>query len=253
MERSNAKDKNFETPESDVFAPTETGSARDETRSRIVVAAIDLLKSGGRDAVTTRAVAEAAGVQAPTLYRLFGDKNGLLDAVAQHGFASYLREKSVREAGADPVEDLRAGWDLHVAFGLSNPAIYLLMYADPRPGPKSPAAAASHLRLQQHIHRVARAGRLRLGEERAANLFHASGCGTVLTLLGIDEANRDMRLSEIARDAVIAAIATNSPTAEESSHAAAAISLRALLPDMTALSEAERGLLLEWLARLTER
>ena len=31
--------------------------------------------------------------------------------------------------GPIPLADLRAGWDLHVEFGLSHPAIYLLMYA----------------------------------------------------------------------------------------------------------------------------
>ncbi|WP_338419811.1 TetR family transcriptional regulator [Streptomyces klenkii] len=33
--------------------------------------------------MTTRAVAAAAGVQAPAIYRLFGDKDGLLEAVAE--------------------------------------------------------------------------------------------------------------------------------------------------------------------------
>ena len=111
----------------------EPSTSRDDTRVRIVASAIDLLNSGGRDTVTTRAVADAAGVQAPTIYRLFGDKHGLLDAVAEHGFTTYLKEKTIRKPGQDPVEDLRTGWDLHVEFGLSHPAIYLLMYAEPRP------------------------------------------------------------------------------------------------------------------------
>ncbi len=63
------------------------------TRGKIVSAAIRLLNHGGRDAVTTRAVAEAAGVQAPTIYRLFGDKGRLLDAVAEYGFAAYLGQR----------------------------------------------------------------------------------------------------------------------------------------------------------------
>src|SRR3954468_23951911 len=109
-----------------------------DTRTRIVTAAAALLADGGRDAVTTRAVASAAGVQAPTIYRLFGDKSGLLDAVAEHGFAAYLTEKGVPEATRDPIEDLKAGWDLHVGFGLANPALYALMYGDPRA--PSPAA-----------------------------------------------------------------------------------------------------------------
>src|SRR4051812_37628384 len=101
-----------------------------EIRERIVAAPSKLLAKGGRDALTTRAVAAAARVQAPTMYRLFGDKRGLLDAVVAHGIASYLRDKSTRAPLPDPIADLRAGWDLHVAFGLANPAVYALM-ADP--------------------------------------------------------------------------------------------------------------------------
>ena len=72
------------------------------TRDRIVEAAAGLLTEDGREAVSTRAVSAAARVQAPTIYRLFGDKQGLLDAVASHGFASYLRGKTLlRDAISD--------------------------------------------------------------------------------------------------------------------------------------------------------
>lgn len=229
---------------------SELGTSRDDIRRRIVTSAIDLLNSGGRDAVTTRAVAHAAGVQVPTIYRLFGDKHGLLEAVAEYGFTAYLTEKTIRKSGGDPIEDLRTGWDLHVAFGLSHPAIYLLMYAEPRPGAKSPAADASHRLLKEHIRRVAAAGRLRFSEERAADLFHASGCGTVLTLLAHAESHRDMSLSEIAREAAIAAITTDAPAFEKSGAGAAAVALRAFLPDVQSLSDGERSLLTEWLNRL---
>ena len=228
----------------------EPGASRDETRARIVASAIDLLNNGGRDAVTTRAVADAAGVQVPTLYRLFGDKHALLDAVAEHGFTTYLREKAIRKPGRDPVEDLRRGWDLHVAFGLSHPAIYLLMYAEPRPGAKSPAAETSYRVLIEHIRRVAAAGRLRFSEERAAQLFHASGCGIVLTLLAEAEGNRDMNLSQIAREGAIAAITTDAPAFDSSGPAAVAVALRAVLPEVQSLSEGEHCLLTEWLNRI---
>jgi len=49
------------------------GNGRGETRSTLVRVAARLLRERGAAAVTTRAVAEAAGVQAPTIYRLFGD------------------------------------------------------------------------------------------------------------------------------------------------------------------------------------
>ncbi|MEU5186681.1 TetR family transcriptional regulator [Streptomyces klenkii] len=89
--------------------------------------------------VTTRAVAAAAGVQAPEIYRLFGDKDGLLEAVAEHGYATFLAAKQVDRHAQDPVEDLRAGWDLAVGFGLANPELYALMYGEPRRGTTSAA------------------------------------------------------------------------------------------------------------------
>jgi AcrR family transcriptional regulator len=225
-------------------------SPRDDLRARILSAAAELLVDGGRDALTTRSVAAAAGVQAPTIYRLFGDKSGLLDAVAEHGFATYLKQKKVREFSPDPVENLRAGWDLHVGFGLANPALFSLMYGDPRPGAEPAAAAVGHQILKQRIRDLAVAGRLRVSEERAAYLVRASGCGTVLTLLSMPEDRRDLGLSEVAREAVIAAITMESPAFESPGPAAAAIALRAVLPESIPLTGAERHLLEEWLDRL---
>jgi AcrR family transcriptional regulator len=239
--------------ESSVVSVVDPGSprhARDATRGRIVEAAADLLANGGRDAVTTRAVATAAGVQAPTIYRLFGDKGGLLDAVAEHGFITYLGEKQDQRPGSDPIEELRIGFDRHVGFGLANPALYSLMYGDPRPGESWSAAVAARRILGEHIRRIAVAGRLRVAEEIAADLVHASGSGIVLTLLALPEDRRDPMLSRIAREAVIAAITTDSPALDAPGPAPAAIALRAALPQATALSEPERRLLHEWLDRL---
>jgi AcrR family transcriptional regulator len=222
-------------------------------RGKIISAAIRLLNHGGRDAVTTRAVADAAGVQAPTIYRLFGDKGGLLDAVAEYGFAAYLKGKKVRKLSFDPVENLRAGWDLHVDFGLSNPALYALMYGDPKPGARSPAAAQSYRLLREHIRSIAAAGRLRLSEERAANLLHASACGIVLTLLAMPEKSRDLAISEIARESVLATITTETPMIRRLRTASAAVALAALLPKSSSLCGAERQLLDEWLKRIADR
>ena len=231
----------------------ETPTPREELRGRIVLEAIDLLTEGGREALTTRAVANKAGVQPPTIYRLFGDKKGLLDAVSQHGFSAYLQEKNIRDFGPSPIEGLRAGWDLHVGFGLANPALYSLMYGDPRPHVRLPAAEASLLILKEHIRRIAANGQLRVSEGRAVNMMHAAGCGTVLTLLTMPKSDRDTGLSESAREAAISAIAiiTHSPIAESPAPFAAAITLRAVLTDpVPRLSHAERVLLREWLDRL---
>ncbi|MET0187698.1 MAG: TetR/AcrR family transcriptional regulator [Pseudonocardia sediminis] len=228
----------------------EIDDAADDTRHRIVTAAARLLTDGGPDAVSTRAVGTAAGVQAPTIYRLFGDKQGLLDAVASHGFSSYLASKAGVEPTGDPVEDLRAGWDLHVGLGLADPSLYALMYVRPRPGATSPAADAAFAVLAGHIRRIAEAGRLRVPEERAAALVHAAGSGTTLTLIATPEGERDPALSHTARDAVIAAITTDVPAVPEPGPVGAAAALRALLPEVGALTPSERNLLREWLDRI---
>src|SRR5262245_32007766 len=93
-------------------------------RERILRATLKLLAQGGADAATTRAVADAADVQAPTIYRLFGDKKGLLDAAAAYSVSAYVAAEDARKPTRDPVEDLRRGWDRHVAFGLSNPGVF---------------------------------------------------------------------------------------------------------------------------------
>jgi AcrR family transcriptional regulator len=222
-------------------------------RERIIEAAARLLGEGGPDSVSTRAVSAAAGVQPPAIYRLFGDKQGLLDAVAAHGFNSYLASKTAFEPSDDPVEDLRAGWDLHIGLGLANPALYTLMYGQPRPGTApSPAAFAAFEILAKHIRRIAEAGRLRVPEYRAAALVHAAGCGTTLTLIATPADHRDPQLSPAAREAVIAAITTDAPATPAPGPAAAAITLRATLPQTDALTPAERGLMQEWLARIAK-
>ena len=222
----------------------------EDVRQRIVAAAAELIAAGGRDAATTRAVATAAGVQAPTIYRLFGDKSGLLDAVAEHGLAAYVAAKVVREPHPDPVEELRKSWDLHVAFGLAHPGLFSIMSGDPRPRPPTPAVAAGLRFLRQRMRSIALAGRLRVSEDRAISMLRAFNNGTVLTLLEMPEAKRDPELSQAAREAFLSAI-TGEPMADGSSHASgAAAALRACLDETAALTGGERHLLEELLDRI---
>ncbi|MFG1709815.1 TetR/AcrR family transcriptional regulator [Nonomuraea sp. M3C6] len=219
-------------------------------RERILAATAELLAEGGREAVSTRTVCAAARVQVPTIYRLFGDMRGLLDAVAAEGFTAYLNTKTGLEPTADPVEDLRAGWDLHVDFGLANPALYLVM-SEPRPGAAPQAAVDGAKFLAASIRRIAEAGRLRVSEERAANLVQAAGRGTTLTLIDMPGDRRDPELSVMAREAVITAITTDTPATASPGPVSAAVALRAVLPQTTALTDREQDLLQEWLDRIT--
>jgi AcrR family transcriptional regulator len=232
---------------------TESPSPRD----RILRAAAMLLAEGGREAVSTRAVSAVAGVQPPTIYRQFGDMRGLLDAVAEDGFARYLQGKFARAGTDDPVADLRAGWDAHIGFGLANPALYALMYGEPRPGARPIAAVEALKLLEGLVRRVAKTGRLRVGVDRASRLIHAAGVGVVLTLIALKDTDRDVAVSDLTREAILAAVIADSTPINEASVgagsrlAAHAVALKALLPEASAtFTPAERGLLTEWLDRL---
>ncbi|HEX4816353.1 MAG TPA: TetR/AcrR family transcriptional regulator [Nonomuraea sp.] len=227
-------------------------SDREEVRRRIIDAATGLLREKGREGVTTRTVSAAAGVQAPTLYRLFTDMNGLLEAVAADGFARYLAQKHSQALSDDPVDDLRRGWDTHVAFGLDNPAHYLLMYGRPAPGSGNRAAAQALERLRMLVDRIAVAGRLSVGVEAAVGMVHAAGVGLTLNLIGTPPEERDPALPVRLREAVLAAITTAAPSSAPSP-AQRAVGLKAVLPEVADLySPGERILLNELLDRAAD-
>jgi AcrR family transcriptional regulator len=227
-----------------------TVDGRELTRRRVIEAAADLLAREGGDAVTTRAVAAAAGVNAPAIYRFFRDKDALLEAVVEHGYATFLAAKRVDSNPDDPIEDLRAGWDLAVEFGLANPALYALMYGEPKRGTTSAAFQAGMQILVERIRRLAAGGWLRVDEQLAASLIHATARGAVLTWLSLPDDQRNPALLTAMRESMIAAVTYEKPAVQDSGLAGAARALRAALPEQTTLSGAEQYLLSEWLDRL---
>ncbi|MEU4363464.1 TetR/AcrR family transcriptional regulator [Promicromonospora sp. NPDC023987] len=220
------------------------------TRQRILDAAAGLLEEHGRDGVTTRAVSAAAGVQAPTIYRQFTDMNGLLEAVAAHGFDTYLARKHAIDLTDDPVQDLRNGWDLHVEFGLTHPAHYLLMYGRRTPGETSAAAQRSADRLHLLVERVAAAGRLAVTVQTAAAMIHSAGSGLTFHLIGTAPGERDPDLPRRLREAVLDAVTGDAPPSAPG-YAQHATALKAGLSQTDGLlSAGEQALLGELLDRL---
>ncbi len=215
---------------------------------------MELLESGGPGAVSTRAVAAAAGMQPPAIYRLFGDKEGLLEAVAEHGYAQFLESKRARldPAPQDPVEELRRAWDAVVEFGVSRPELFAVMNRSTGRGADAAHRAGLEI-LHGRVRRLAAGGWLRVGEELAAQIIQATGQGAVLTWHATPADRRDPELRTALREAMVAAVTRVEPAlpAAESGPAVAARTLRAALPDEPdVLTDAEQNLLREWLGRL---
>lgn len=227
-----------------------------DPRERMIRAAVQLLASGGRDAVSTRAVCAAAHVQTPTIYRHFGDMQGLLDAAVSRCFENYLQAKRTRPREPDPVNDLRRGWDLHVEFGLTNPGVYALLYGDPRRDNRPAAVREGDAILRGLVERIAKAGRLRVDVDRAVQMIHAACRGVTLNLISTPVAERDQGLSTATREAILSVLTTDaSPPedGEEDLRARHAVALKAVLGESPALTRAETALLSDWLDRLSGR
>ena len=126
-------------------------------------------------------------------------------------------------------------------------------YGEPRPGQVPPAARRAAEVLAQHVRRIAEAGRLRVGEERAAQLIHAAGSGTTLTLIALPPDRRDPALSELAREAVIAAITTDAPAHVAPGPVGAdRRAARRVLPQTDALTGPSGHCCTKWLDRVTQ-
>ncbi|MFF9089304.1 TetR family transcriptional regulator [Streptomyces sp. NPDC014991] len=102
-------------------APVQRRSA--ERLTRILDACAELLDEVGYDALSTRAVAQRAGVPIGSVYRFFGNKRQMADALAQRNLERYVervteRLKNGGEAGArsrDTTGETTGGGDWRAA------------------------------------------------------------------------------------------------------------------------------------------
>lgn len=233
---------------------TEATSTRDDIRTRIVAVAAALLRDHGASGVTTRRVSQDADVQPPTIYRLFGDKDGLLEAVAEHVLAEHVTTKqrittAAESDGVDPLDDLREGWRAQVEFGVANPELFRLM-TDPQRMAGSRAAEAGMEVFRTRIRRVAETGRLQVSETRALGLVQAAGVGAIQVLLATPPEDRDADLPGHLFDAVLHQILTDAPARDEDDRMATVVAFRAIAPSLDMLTASERGLMGEWLDRV---
>jgi AcrR family transcriptional regulator len=103
-------------------------AARPQVREALLAAARAELVEHGRAGISLRAVARRAGLSHASPKYHFGDRSGLLTAVATEGFhalASQLSE--VHEA--DARQQLAVLGRAYIDFGLSHPALFELMFA----------------------------------------------------------------------------------------------------------------------------
>jgi AcrR family transcriptional regulator len=232
-------------------------------RTRILETAAGLLAQSADVDISTRAICDAAGVTAPTLYHHFGDKDGLLAAVVDFGWAAFLETKravatAVHEHVAD---DVRAGWDNHLEFARENPSFYKLMWS-PAVAASSRAVREAYQMLYDRLELGAGRGQLRMSPESASRIVLAAVTGAALSLISQPDLYGDGTFAAQLREAVVA-WTTVPQDAASAAHqlerggqptiatAAATLSSR-LVADDTPLTGPETALMQQWLTTLAD-
>ncbi|MEZ3159455.1 TetR/AcrR family transcriptional regulator [Microbacterium sp. BWT-B31] len=187
-----------------------------DTRSRLLQAASDLLADGGPEAVTLRAVGAAAGLSRGAAYRHFGDKDGLLSAIAAENLEligrRMQRGAASRTGGRTPLCGALLGY---VEGAMARPAHYRLVFGDFQIGNPSKALEDAATACTEYLYELIRDGQregtIISGDIREITaLMWAAVHGLVdLTLAGhlreprtIDGARTTPRLVELAIDAI---------------------------------------------------
>jgi AcrR family transcriptional regulator len=186
-----------------------------DTRERILVVATELLAEKGPTRTSTRAICLAAGVTAPTLYHHFKTKDRLFEVVVADGFRRFMEGKAQATAREDALENLRGGFDQYVAFAVSNPSLYAVIF-DRTNAERLPKGAEQAYGMLTHLLSKAEEGRgLRVGTELAAQAVWAAAHGVASLLISRPGFGWDDALVATAREAVLGAVVADPGEANE--------------------------------------
>lgn len=96
----------------------------------LVHAAVDLIQTGGIEALTLRGAARKAGVSVAAPYRHFESKQDLLVAVAVEGFHQFSRllKEAVDQTEGDAFDGLTSIGKRYIAFAVENPGFIAVMF-----------------------------------------------------------------------------------------------------------------------------
>ncbi|MFG6191069.1 TetR/AcrR family transcriptional regulator [Nonomuraea sp. JJY05] len=109
-------------------------ATHDELRSRLLDVAVNLLESDGPDSLTMRRIAAEAGCTTTVIYTMFGNREGLAEALYLEGFERFRRFLEAVPTRRNPFEHLSALGPAYRQACLSEPGYYSLMFERAIPG-----------------------------------------------------------------------------------------------------------------------
>jgi AcrR family transcriptional regulator len=105
-----------------------------ELREKILESALDIISGKGLDGLTMRSLAQRTGMTAPNLYNYFSNKDEIYIHLVIRGFEMLHADLKVAgDCHGDKTARLRAMVDAYMAFGMTRPRYYDIMFTRPTP------------------------------------------------------------------------------------------------------------------------
>lgn len=113
------------------MAATKQAYHHGDLRSALLLAALEVISDIGPQGLTIREVARRAGVSHAAPYRHFEDKDEMILAIVEQGFALMQStvQKEQSQAEDDPVNQFAATGLGYINFALQHPAYYRVMFS----------------------------------------------------------------------------------------------------------------------------
>ncbi|NUR89240.1 MAG: TetR/AcrR family transcriptional regulator [Nonomuraea sp.] len=109
-------------------------ASHDELRSNLLDVAVNLLGKDGPESLTMRRIAEEAGCSTTVIYTMFGNREGLAEALYLEGFERFRRYLEGVPQRRDPFDYLTALGPAYREACLAEPGYYSLMFEQAIPG-----------------------------------------------------------------------------------------------------------------------
>jgi AcrR family transcriptional regulator len=119
---------------------------RAETTAEIKEVALELMASGGPDAITLRAIAREMGMTANAIYGYFATRDDLVTTLINDvctALADAVDAAWEATSTKDPATRIRAWADAFRNWSLANPQGFRLIFGDPVPGYHAPEGGAA--------------------------------------------------------------------------------------------------------------
>jgi AcrR family transcriptional regulator len=102
---------------------------KDETRTNILGASLEIVKEEGWQALSMRKIADKIDYTAPIIYEYFANKDAILHELTRQGYVKLtgLMEEAMNKY-SDPAEQLEAMWLAYWNFAFAEKELYQVMY-----------------------------------------------------------------------------------------------------------------------------